>query len=75
MTTLKQDAEVLSQRVRHLVNTVKDNLAQSIVKRLPKRVLYFAVIRAIAVSTSGPERGTIEVPGITAMDVAKALEV
>jgi hypothetical protein len=50
-----------------------ENIYARIARLIPLRLLYFAVIRAIAIATSGPKYGNREVPAVLAMDVAKHL--
>lgn len=51
----------------------REGLCQWAANKLPRRVLYFAVLRGISIATSGLEHGHIEVPGVKAMDVVRVL--
>lgn len=65
---MRDQLDRLQRATAQLIEHVKDEACQSIAKHLPRRLMYFIVIRATAIYTQA--NPTLEVPSATAMDVA-----
>jgi len=60
----------MTNRIRERANRACDRLAASVAWMLPRRLVYWAAIRATAHATA-PPYGNTEVPAIPAMEVLR----
>jgi len=72
--TLAEDLENLGHELRQFKRELKNSICQSISRHMPRRLLYFSVIKAIAIMTSDPRNRNLEIPSLAAMDVATYIE-